>query len=249
MCVIGLFLFSLPYLRRRVYEISLRVHQILGYVLLYAVWRHLPSSGLVPRIYVIITLAFLLVAPALQFLLAIHRNGIFPSRGCPRALVSCGRHDVNRKDYSSLLIQVRITLPRPMKIKAGQYINLSMPAVSHWSWAQSHPFMVTSWSHEAQETLDLLIQPRRGFSVDLLKHARAASPGSASFLALITGPHGVSYSVSRYESVVLVADGLGIAATIPYLKKLIYSYNTSASRTRRVHLVWQIETLGKIATA
>ncbi|KUL84889.1 hypothetical protein ZTR_08247 [Talaromyces verruculosus] len=103
--------------------------------------------------------------------------------------------------------------------------------------------MVTSWSHSAQEALDILIQPRRGFSRELLKHARAAPQGSASLRALIIGPHGMSENVDRYESVVLVASGFGIAAAIPYLKKLVYSYNTSASRTRRVHLVWEVETL------
>jgi NAD(P)H-flavin reductase len=55
----------------------------------------------------------------------------------------------------------------------------------------------------------------------------------------------MSENVDRYESVVLVASGFGIAAAISYLKKLVYSYNTSASRTRRVHLVWEVETLGE----
>jgi NAD(P)H-flavin reductase len=132
-----------------------------------------------------------------------------------------------------------------VRIEAGQYINLWMPSLTWWSWAQVHPFMVTSWSHSAQETLDILIQARRGFSRELLKHARAASQGSASLRALIIGPHGLSENVDRYESVVLVASGFGVAAVIPYLKKLVYSYNTSTSRTRRVHLVWEIETLGE----
>lgn len=55
----------------------------------------------------------------------------------------------------------------------------------------------------------------------------------------------MSENIDRYESVVLVASGFSIAAAIPYLKKLVYSYNTSASRTRRVHLVWEVETLGE----
>uniref|UniRef100_A0A093X7N0 Ferric reductase transmembrane component 3 n=1 Tax=Talaromyces marneffei PM1 TaxID=1077442 RepID=A0A093X7N0_TALMA len=137
----------------------------------------------------------------------------------------------------------RVVLTRPMRIDAGQYINLWMPSVTWWSWAQVHPFMVTSWSHSAQEALDILIQPRRGLSHELLKHARAAPQGSASLRAFIIGPHGRSENVDRYESVVLVASGFGIAAAISYLKKLVYSYNTSASRTRRVHLVWEVETL------
>ncbi|QKX63192.1 uncharacterized protein TRUGW13939_10361 [Talaromyces rugulosus] len=261
-CVAGTFLFSLPYIRRQVYEIFLRTHQIQGYAFLYALWRHIPSTTLLPRLYTILAFAFVLVALLLQTLVIIYRNGIFSSRGCPRALVACGNLEIHGKNYVSPVIKVRVALSRPMKIAAGQYIHLWMPSVSWWSWAQLHPFTVISWSDGAQETLDLLVEPQRGFSADLLRHATAASPGSASFLALISGPHGISEDVRRYESVVFLVDGFGIAAAIPYLKKLICSYNTSVaekvdhessdhllryffvySRTRRVHLVWQVETL------
>jgi hypothetical protein len=44
----------------------------------------------------------------------------------------------------------------------------------------------------------------------------------------------------------MVASGFGIAAQLPYLRQLIYGYNASKTRTRRVHLVWQLETLGKL---
>lgn len=55
----------------------------------------------------------------------------------------------------------------------------------------------------------------------------------------------MSENIDCYESVMLVASGFSIAAAILYLKKLVYSYNTLASRMRRVHLVWEVETLGE----
>jgi hypothetical protein len=42
---------------------------------------------------------------------------------------------------------------------------------------------------------------------------------SASLRAFIIGPHGMSDNVDRYESVVFMVNGFGIAAAIPYLKK------------------------------
>jgi hypothetical protein len=75
--------------------------------------------------------------------------------------------------------------------------------------------------------------------------ARAAASGSISCTAFITGPHGISEPVNQYESVLLIASGSGTAAVIPYLKKLIYGYDTSTCRTRRVHLAWQLRTLGE----
>ncbi|QGA22334.1 hypothetical protein EYB26_010050 [Talaromyces marneffei] len=242
-CVVGLAVFALPYIHRHIFEVFLRTHQVLAYILLYVTWRHVGSVNRLSRICIITTFVLLSIALLLQLGFLIYRNKVFSLHGWPRARVSCNRPKIEGKDDSDVIIQVRVALTRPARIEAGQYINLWMPSVTWWSWAQVHPFMVTSWSHSAQEALDILIQPRHGFSRELLKHARAAPQGSASLRALIIGPHGMSENVDRYESVVLVASGFGIAAAIPYLKKLVYSYNTSASRTRRVHLVWEVETL------
>jgi NAD(P)H-flavin reductase len=132
-----------------------------------------------------------------------------------------------------------------MKVDAGQYVNLWMPTVSLFSWAQTHPFTVTSWSRGQQTTLDLYVNAQRGLSATLLDRARRAPDGSVSVTAFVTGPHGTSEPVNQYESILLIASGPGIAAVIPYLKKLIYVHNTSTCRTRRVHVVWQPETLGK----
>ncbi|KAE9987537.1 hypothetical protein EG328_002522 [Venturia inaequalis] len=118
--------------------------------------------------------------------------------------------------------------------------------MSFWSFLQSHPFTVTSWAEGKQDSLDLLIEPRGGFTQRLLLNSKAARKAGGRLqprLALFTGPYGTSASVNRYETVVMVASGFGIAGQLPYLKKLIYGYNTCTTRTRRVHLVWQLETI------
>jgi hypothetical protein len=249
-CMGSLLLLSIPFIRHHAYEIFHFTHLIQSGFLLYGIWQHLPSANLFPRLYVIITIVFLFLAPALQFVIILYRNGAFLSRGCTRVLVTCDNgSESDEKDNMNATVKVRVILPRPMKLEAGQYINLWMPTVSLWSWAQVHPFTVISWSPEAQETLELFIQPCHGFSANLLRHARAVRPGSASFVGLITGPYGTSKEVDRYESILVIASGFGIAAAIPYLKKLIYSYNTTTSRTKRVHFVWQLQTLGNTTSS
>ncbi|KAI1955084.1 hypothetical protein LOZ58_006869 [Ophidiomyces ophidiicola] len=148
------------------------------------------------------------------------------SRGQPRALVSLIRipdssagttgHD------SGSLVSIRVTLPRPMK---------------------SHPFTIVSWSKGEQDALDLIVQPRRGLTADLLRLAESSPESSLSSPAFISGPHGVRNSVGKYETVLLVASGPGIIAVIPHVKQLIHGYNTKSSRTRRVHFVWQLRNL------
>ena len=144
-------------------------------------------------------------------------------------------------------VSIRLRLSRPLKVKAGQYICLwiPIPSVSYWSLSQIHPFTVTSWSEGEQNYLDLFIEPRRGFTQKLLTYSKLHH-GGGRCLALFSGPHGVGTPIDDYETVLLIASGFGIAALLPHLKQLIYGYNTCKTRTRRVHLVWQLETIGKL---
>jgi hypothetical protein len=101
----------------------------------YAVWRHLPLRTTSRRLYLYI---------GMQVLIFVYQNGVFTSRGCPRALVTYVGTD--KKDNGAAKpIKISVALSRPLSIHPGQYISLRMPAVSWWSWTQSHPFMVTSW--------------------------------------------------------------------------------------------------------
>ena len=54
------------------------------------------------------------------------------------------------------------------------------------SWAQTHPFMVTSWSPEKQDVLELFIQPRRGLTETI--HHRTALDNYTSLAAFFSGP-------------------------------------------------------------
>jgi Ferric reductase NAD binding domain len=51
-----------------------------------------------------------------------------------------------------------------------------------------------------------------------------------------------------YENVLMVASGFGIAAQLPFLKKLIHGYNERRLHARRIHLVWQARDIGRSST-
>ena len=48
-----------------------------------------------------------------------------------------------------------------------------------------------------------------------------------------------------YENILMVASDFGIAAHLPYLKRLIHGYNARQLCARRVHLVWQVRDISK----
>ena len=91
--------------------------------------------------------------------------------------------------------------------------------------------------------MDLFIEPRQGFTQKLLEYSKSNRPPC---LALFSGLHGTSAPVGEYETVLMVASGFSIAAQLSYLRQLIYKYNACKTRTRRIYLVWQLETLGKL---
>ena len=144
-------------------------------------------------------------------------------------------------------VKIKVTLSRGLKVEAGQYINLWIPSVSFSSFLQSHPFVVTSWSHEEQNQLELFVEPRRGLTRELLYYAQAGERGGAfgSRWVRFSGPHGISAPVGEYESILLVGTGFGMAALLPYLQQLIHGYQTRKVCTRRIRVIWQVRHIGK----
>ena len=189
---------------------------------------------LLPRLYVYIFALIFLSILLLQCVFVIYRNRIIGG-GCSRASIS----------HVNEIVKIRLTLARPLKVEAGQYVGLWIPTISFWSFLQSHPFVVTSWSEGSQSSLDLFIEPRRGFTRELLSHSKIDCDGPSPCVALFSGTHGTSAPVGDYETVRMIASGFGMAAQLPYLKQVIYGYNASKTRTRRIHLVWQLESLGQ----
>ncbi|KAL2846614.1 hypothetical protein BJY01DRAFT_173064 [Aspergillus pseudoustus] len=249
-CSLGvLSLLSIPWFRHFSYEIFLRGHQILTALFVYGIWRHLPTQSQPSKIYLLVALGIFGLTLFLQMMTLFYRNGLFAGRGFPRAVVSFSAKKTKEQHPVITAAHIRILLPRPLKVEAGQYINLWMPSVCLSSWMQTHPFTVVSWSRDRQDAIELLLQPCDGLSANLVGYAPAAKESSISFLALFTGPHGLVKDVSHYESVLVITSGFGIAAAIPYLKKMIYGYNTCTSQVRRLHLVWEVESVGEMTVA
>ncbi|KAJ6102607.1 cell surface metalloreductase (FreA) [Penicillium sp. IBT 16267x] len=239
--------FSLPIFRRISYECFLRTHQAFAVVGFYSIWRHVSGENLFPRLYIYVAIGVLACTLCFNLALFLFRNGLFSGNGCPRARITCqidGIDNGKSENATKLTpIKICIYLPRPITVMAGQYINLWLPSVSIWSWAQTHPFMVTSWFRGKHGMLEILVQPHQGLTKTLARRANLMGPDGFSCMALFSGPHGITESVENYESVLLVASGMGLAAVIPYVKMLIHGYNTCTSYVRRVHLIWQVEAL------
>lgn len=220
----------------RFYEVFIRTHQILALSLVLGLWQHLGSFSAFRWLFLYIYCGVFFSLHLLQAGLVLYRNVVW-GKPLPRAVIT--QHN------GAIRIQLRVS--RSVNIDAGQYVGLWIPAVSLGSLFQVHPFMVTSWAEIEQDSLELFVQPRRGITSKLLRGATLDAGGASSRIALFSGPHGQGLPVWDFETVLLVATGFGIAAMLPYLRKLIRGYNLSKGRTRRIHLVWLVQNLGRFA--
>lgn len=150
-----------------------------------------------------------------------------------------------------------MTLARPWSIRPGQHAYLYLPAISLW---QSHPFSV-AWYDGVEDPkaerlattqqdllsmqqmrVSFIIRGRTGVTNSLYQKASVAPGGRLETTCFAEGPYGGHHSFDSYGTVVLFAGGVGITHPVPYIKHLINGYNEGTVATRRILLVWTIQT-------
>ncbi|EHY57102.1 hypothetical protein HRR83_002602 [Exophiala dermatitidis] len=231
---------SNPLLRRPFYEFFLRLHQTLAVTATYSIWSHLKKSHSLPQKYIYVTIGTFLLTVLVQCGLIVYQTGVV-GNGFARVKITNIKEMLNREhviiQQEVMTLQVRLT--SPVQVKPGQYICLWIP---WFGLLQSHPFIITSWSDESLESLDIFVEPRDGLTRKLLRYSDSSRGSGTLYKALFSGPHGTTVPAGTYETVLMMADGFGVVSYLPYLKQLIHGYNACKIRTRRIHLVWQLET-------
>lgn len=192
---------------------------------LYFLWSHLAHLQSVHR-YVVLGGALTLTATSAWRLGLIICRNIRPGRPWPQAKIA----------WHGATAHLKIWLPNPCEVQAGQYVQVWVPSISLFS---THPFMVTWWDEDGYgkaSTIHLHIKARKGLTRGLVSAAKS----EPSLQAWIDGPYGVGLRLDNYATVVLLCTGIGIAAQIPYMKALLRSCGEGTARTKEVVLQWEL---------
>ncbi|KAF8251817.1 hypothetical protein K440DRAFT_538461 [Wilcoxina mikolae CBS 423.85] len=236
-------------IRHAFYETFLLLHILAAAVAIAGVWYHLAAK------------------PDLGHWLFFLKNAIIPW-GIDRAmrLARILYRNVGRKMTKATVealpgdaTRVTIRMTRPWTLKPGQHLYLYMPTVALWT---SHPFTIT-WSedeqyiklddeklpmnrqdivHQTDRTMSLIIRRRTGFTNALFKKAYDSPNKTFTTTVLAEGPYGKIDTLGSYGTVVLVAGGVGITHPVPYIRELVEGYANGTVATRRVTLIWVIQT-------
>lgn len=232
---------SWPPLRKRFYEIFLRLHQTLAALVAISILLHVPPTLLPPLYFYVTTAGIFIVTFASEGALWLYHNGIFT-----RKIPIIGEVFKYPDSDENSPIQVTILLQTPLAIEAPQYINIWIPSLGIRSSMQSHPFVITSWTGKKQTNLELLIEPRHGWTKRLRSRAVTASGHNGGLgRVLFTGPHGAPVPLYGYEYFFMVASGYGIIPHLPLLERLVQGTLAREVRARRICLVWEVEDIGK----
>lgn len=227
-------------LRLLPYELSLRLHQLVGGILAYACWSHISS---VQRFYAYVCAAIFVVICTSQLILLIFPNCL----GLCNAEIASDGH----------VVGIRLHLKRqPLTVPAGKYINIWIPRLTAWrcwSIVQSHPFAVVSWEAGPVDQLELMITPENGWTRHLFEQAQLQ--GLINCWVFFTGPHGVVANVENYDRILVLASQFGIIPCMPYLQQIKHllpgnpssahlsmeSKQSGPSRLKSVHLCWEAQ--------
>ncbi|KAF2458843.1 hypothetical protein BDY21DRAFT_258314, partial [Lineolata rhizophorae] len=237
---------SVASIRRYIYEAFSKLHLILAAIAVGSIYIHCPSKQLwaPPVVYLFTAVCLHILISLVRFFYILYRNIKHKrplNRATMRTLTYKRLHA--REIQVSDAIHVHVRLSRPWRPRAGQYIYLCIPGVNYTSFMQLHPFYVSWWYYDADGNhfLVLLVQKRRGFTKDLFSYTSDSLSHEDGRRALIEGPYGKELDLGSYDTVILFATGIGIAAQLPYVRRLLERYRTFEVETQRIALFWEIE--------
>lgn len=196
-------------------------------LLLLAVWRHTKNSHLT-QIYALTGSVLFIVVFFYRLTLLIFRNlGHYK-------LGTRGRVMLIPKSSAILVV---VPINRPFKIRPGSFLYLWVPGASFFAGLRTHPYQIAWWQtdHDGRlETVTCLIQNTNTFTRRLAGHF------DSSLLVWIDGPYGNDLELDKYNQVLLVATGIGIASQLSYLRLLVEK-SLPGKLSRDIFVAWEIE--------
>ncbi|CAZ84240.1 unnamed protein product [Tuber melanosporum] len=245
-CFVFLMLHSPSAIRHAFYETFLVLHIMAAALGVAGLYYHLEIKGFAGLKHVKIAITLWAFDRGLRLLRILYRNV-----GRKMTTATC-------EALPGDAVRVTLHLARPWTFKPGQHLYLYMPRLALWT---SHPFTI-AWSeneqyikfdeeklslhrqdiaHVGQSTLSLVIRRRTGFTDTLYKKAYGTPEGRFTTRALVEGPYGKVDTLGSYGTVVLIAGGIGITHPVPYVRELLDGYAKGTVATRRITLVWAIQ--------
>ncbi|CAM6048122.1 unnamed protein product [Sphagnum compactum] len=141
------------------------------------------------------------------------------------------------------VFELVLAKPQGLKYHALSFVFLNVPRISSLQW---HPYSVTSSPHDGNDQLKILVKPYGDWSLklqDMVSQAVKPMPCPFSINVAVEGPYGhESDYFLWYESLILVAGGIGITPFIAILRDLLHRHQRQQPNLPRdLTLIWAVK--------
>lgn len=254
----GAAVLSLVFIRKRAYELFLFSHSCTVPAILVLLWFHVPSRS---RLFYITTGASLGLwsFQKLAWLACLMHRNAWGQGGNTMTIIP----------HQSGGAEVAVHLRRSFYALPGQYIYISVPHTRSFGlgYLEAHPFYI-AWQpllipinspdfrggHRREEkfgrlrdevepapsgyvkdTIVLYVEAANGFTRRILQS------NIDGFSVVVDGPYGRPPSLDRFDKVLFIASGAGIAAHLLHIRYLVEAHNAQTARVRRITVCWLLQ--------
>lgn len=222
-----IYLFSIPFFRRRAYNLFYCSHVVFFILFLPAVHAHQP--GIWP--YVIAAAGII----SLDYLIRLMKTRVYNARIRPLPDLTLTRIEVPQLNAGW---------------RAGQHVRLRVlsSAMGWIGWAESHPFTIAT-AAKTPEGMVLLCKKTGGWTgrlYDMAKVAGYASDEGAygrTVQVMIEGPYGgPGHCVfASYSAAIFIVGGSGITFALSAVQDILQRDSEGASRVKIIEVIWSVQ--------
>ncbi|KAK6432440.1 hypothetical protein LTR95_011388 [Oleoguttula sp. CCFEE 5521] len=225
------------FIRRRFFEVFLKLHSLFAIVTLGATWALAAKWDTVCKALAtgLGMISFTVWLARLMWL-----NRVSSINNASLRTLYLYR-DPDRGVIGATQLELRIA--RTLRICPGQYLNITMPSIPNnlLGYTQSHSYLV-AWTESSpgdkEQVASMLVECRDGFSSRL----RLSKPTAH---VLFDGPYGHPLQLGVFDKVLFIASGIGIAAHLMAIRELLQAGSDLTARVRRIDLIWLLDTEGE----
>ncbi|ANB13552.1 Fre3p [Sugiyamaella lignohabitans] len=137
------------------------------------------------------------------------------------------------KLHGEHIMEIKIDYSHRWNYRPGCYVYLHI--LRKYGFWQSHPFtVVCSPVPDDQGKLVIFARVKKGLTKRTAKYIKSQPDQCARLGVLVEGPYGGTHPLHNYETVVLVAGGVGITSIYPYAAQL----RENRDKTQRMVFIW-----------
>lgn len=251
------------------FEVFLQVHLLLAFTTIGGLIWHIFPGEFTKFLFPIISISLWSITTLYRLFRVYHNPSAYII-----SYTSFPQSDLTDQRLRTIKLDVRVE--RHVNAERGQYAYLYFSSL-RWRYRfQGHPFTVAWCKHEEEikddkkikfTSLTFLIQPQSGLTARLARELQLSNLSSkkSSFPTILyDGSYGQDLHLEHYETIMLVAKGIGIAGVLPYaqylaqrnchddeIKKLLKLASTPnkgrlrnslyRDATRKVDLFWELD--------